>query len=128
MREQISTNQAPQAIGPYAQGVKVGGLVFTSGQIPIDPKTGALVPGDITQQMHQVMKNLKEVLRAGNSDFKDVIKSTIFLTDLKNFSLINEIYQSYLELPFPARSCVEVSALPKGALVEVEMIACRDEK
>jgi 2-iminobutanoate/2-iminopropanoate deaminase len=123
MREQISTDKAPEAIGPYAQAVKIGEMLFTSGQIPIDPKTGALVQGDIKEQMHQVMKNLQEVLKAAGGNFKDVVKTTIFLTDLNHFSLINEIYQSYLEQPYPARSCVEVSALPKGAQVEVEMIA-----
>lgn len=123
MRKQISTKDAPEAIGPYAQGVKIGELLFTSGQIPIDPKTGALVEGDITKQMHQVMKNLQAVLKAADGDFPNVVKATIFLTDLNNFSLINGIYESYLTKPYPARSCVEVSALPKGAQVEVELIA-----
>lgn len=119
----INTEKAPAAVGPYIQGSKVGSLVFTSGQLGMDPKTGEFVGSDVASQAHQAMKNLGEVLKAGGSDYKKVIRSLIFLTDMNDFAVVNEIYQSYFDEEFPARSCVEVSKLPKGGLVEIECIA-----
>jgi len=118
----ISTNSAPAAIGPYSQAIAVDGLLFASGQIPLSPETGAVVPGDIKEQAEQVMKNIAAVLAAAGSDFSQVIKTTCFLTDMDDFASFNEIY-SQCFTGKPARSCVAVSALPRGVLVEVEVIA-----
>lgn len=125
MKKVISTDNAPKAIGPYSQGIMVGDFIFISGQIPINPATGELVSGEdlITVQAHQSMKNLKSILESQNLSFENVIKTTIFITDMNNFSKVNEVYAEYFEGTYPARSCVEVSKLPKGALVEVEIIA-----
>lgn len=120
--EKINTQQAPAAIGPYSQAVRIGTLVYTSGQIPIDPATGAIEAQDITGQTEQVMKNLKAVLEAAGSGFDRTVKTLCFLTDMGNFAAFNEVYARYFTEK-PARSCVAVSALPKGALVEVEVIA-----
>lgn len=120
--EKINTQQAPAAIGPYSQAVRVGTLVYTSGQIPIDPTTGAIEAKDITGQTEQVMKNLKAVLEATGSSLDRAVKTLCFLTDMENFAAFNEVYARYFTEK-PARSCVAVSALPKGALVEVEVIA-----
>lgn len=127
MKKVISTDNAPKAIGPYSQGIMVGDFAFISGQIPINPATGELVSGEdlITVQAHQSMKNLKNILESQNLSFENVIKTTIFITDMNNFSKVNEVYAEYFEGTYPARSCVEVSKLPKGALVEVEVIAHR---
>ncbi|MCX7614557.1 MAG: RidA family protein [Clostridiales bacterium] len=122
-KTQIQTNNAPQAIGPYSQGIKIGNLVFTAGQIPINPKTGAIAEGGIEEQTKQVFENLKAVLLSANADFSDVVKTTVFLKDLKDFAKVNEIYAGYFQAPYPARSCVEVAALPKDVLIEVELIA-----
>ncbi len=127
MLKPIATKEAPEAIGPYSQAIRAGGFLFTSGQIPIDPGTGSLAGEDIKEQAHRVMKNLEAVLKAGGAGFGSVVKATIFLTDLGNFGLVNEIYESYLQKPYPARSCVEVGALPKGAGVEIEMVASLGE-
>lgn len=120
--EKINTQQAPAAIGPYSQAVRIGTLVYTSGQIPFDPATGAIEAQDITGQTEQVMKNLKAVLEAAGSGFDRAVKTLCFLTDMGNFAAFNEVYARYFTEK-PARSCVAVSALPKGALVEVEVIA-----
>lgn len=120
--EKINTQQAPAAIGPYSQAVRIGTLVYTSGQIPIDPATGAIEAKDITGQTEQVMKNLKAVLEATGSSLDRAVKTLCFLTDMGNFAAFNEVYARYFTEK-PARSCVAVSALPKGALVEVEVIA-----
>lgn len=125
MKEIIQSSSAPKAIGPYSQAVKVGDWLYLSGQIPLDPATGKLLDGDIVAQTHQVMKNLGEVLKAAELDFSHVVKSTIYLQDLQNFSKVNEIYASYLSAPFPARAAFEVAGLPMGAGVEIEMVACR---
>ena len=125
MKKIVSTSQAPQAIGPYNQAVidpKLG-LLFTSGQIGMDPQTGQLVGTDINSQTVRVFKNLKAVLEAGGCGFENVIKSTIFLKDMNDFTAVNEIYAEYFIKDFPARSTVEVARLPKDALVEIEMIA-----
>ncbi len=120
--EKIYTEKAPAAIGPYSQAVRVGTLVYTSGQIPIDPATGAVEVQDITGQTEQVMKNLVAVLEAAGSSCERAVKTLCFLTDMGNFAAFNEVYARYFTGK-PARSCVAVSALPKGALVEVEVIA-----
>ena len=118
----ISTETAPAAIGPYSQAMKVGNLVYTSGQIPIDPATGNIESQDITGQTEQVMKNLDAVLTAAGSSFGKAVKTLCFLKDLGDFAAFNEVYAKYFTGK-PARSCVAVAALPKGALVEVEVVA-----
>lgn len=122
--EIIQTEKAPAAIGPYSQAVVTGGLVFTSGQVPLDPATGALVGGDIAAQSEQVMKNLQALLEAAGSSLERAIKTTCFLADMADFAAFNEVYARYFT-GRPGRSCVAVKALPKGALVEVEVVAER---
>ena len=117
----IQTSNAPAAIGPYSQGMEVGGLVFTSGQIPVNPADGS-IPDGITAQAHQSCKNVGAVLRAAGSDFQKVIKTTCFLADMADFALFNTVYESYF-ISKPARSCVAVKSLPKGVLCEIEAIA-----
>jgi 2-iminobutanoate/2-iminopropanoate deaminase len=119
----IQTVDAPAAIGPYSQGVAVGNFVFTSGQIPLDPKTAEVVEGDIQVQTKQVMENLKAVLAAAGTDFNKVVKTTIFIKDMNDFSKINEVYAGYFSNEPPARSTVQVARLPKDVGVEIEMIA-----
>ena len=118
----ISTAAAPAAIGPYSQAMKTGNLLYTSGQIPIDPATGNVEAADITGQTEQVMQNLKAVLEAAGTSFDKAVKTLCFLTDMGNFAAFNEVYAKYFTSK-PARSCVAVSALPKGVLVEVEVVA-----
>ena len=118
----ISTDKAPAAIGPYSQAIISGGLVYTSGQIPIDPQTGSIDAVGITAQTEQVMKNLDAVLNAAGSSFEKAVKTTCFLADIADFAAFNEVYAKYFTGK-PARSCVAVRSLPKGALVEVEVIA-----
>ena len=122
MVNKISTDKAPAAIGPYSQAIVSSGLVFTSGQIPINPQSGNIEALDITAQTEQVMKNLGEVLRAAGSSYEKAIKTTCFLADISDFAAFNEVYSKYFTEK-PARSCVAVKSLPKGALVEVEVIA-----
>jgi 2-iminobutanoate/2-iminopropanoate deaminase len=122
----ISTPAAPAAIGPYSQAIRVGDMLFTSGQIPIDPKTGAFVPGGIMEQTTQVLENLKAVLAEAGLDLTHVVKTTVFLKLMADFAAMNEVYAVYLATPGaipPARSTVQVAALPKDALVEIEVIA-----
>lgn len=121
MIEKIASSAAPEAIGPYAQGVKLGNLVFTSGQIALDPKTGLLAENNITVQTEQVMQNLSAVLLSAGTDFSHVVKTTCYLTDMANFAEFNAVYGKYITSA--ARSCVAVAALPKGALVEVDLVA-----
>lgn len=125
MNEIVKTNQAPAAIGPYSQGVVVGDLVFTSGQIPLDPESGAMVGKDIAEQTHRVCKNLKAVLEAAGASLESAIKTVCFLSDMNDFAAFNEVYATYF-VNKPARSCVAVKSLPKGALVEVEVIAKKE--
>lgn len=120
--KKIHTDKAPAAIGPYSQATVVGGMVYSSGQIAINPETGNLVEGGIAEQTEQVMKNLGEVLSAAGSSFDKVVKTTCFLADIADFAVFNEIYGEYFTSK-PARSCVAVRDLPKGALCEVEVIA-----
>src|SRR6202044_3933925 len=116
-KQAIATTDAPPAIGPYSQAVRAGELVFLSGQIPLDPATGQLVPGDITAQTRRVIENLRAVLAAAGGSLGDVVRTTIYLTDLGHFAAVNEAYGSFLAAPFPARATVQVAALPKGAQV-----------
>jgi 2-iminobutanoate/2-iminopropanoate deaminase len=120
---EIKSAAAPAAIGPYSQAVRAGDYLYCSGQIPLVAETGALVAGGIAEQTHQVMSNLRAVLRAGGTDFSAVVKTTIFLADLTQFSVVNEIYAAFVGDPAPARGTVQVAALPKGALIEIEAIA-----
>ena len=122
-KEVINTNQAPAAIGPYVQATRLGDLVFTSGQIPLDPATMALVTGSIEVQAEQVMKNLLAVLEAAGATATTVVKTTCFLKNMEDFTAFNAVYAKYLGESAPARSCVEVARLPKDMLVEVEAIA-----
>jgi reactive intermediate/imine deaminase len=124
-KDAIATKDAPAAIGPYSQAVRAGDLVFLSGQIPLDPATGQLVEGDITAQTKRVMENLRAVLAAAGCGFADVVRTTIYLVDLGHFGKVNEAYGGCFEAPFPARATVQVSALPKGAQVEIDMVAVR---
>ncbi len=119
----ISTSKAPTAIGPYEQGIKVGSFIFTSGQIPINPKTNELVGGKIEDETKQVLRNLDEVLQAGGSSLDNAVKITVYLKDMSTFSRMNEIYQSFFIQNKPARTCVEVSELPKGVSVEMDAVA-----
>ncbi len=123
--KQISTNNAPAAIGPYSQALRTGNVMFVSGQIPVDPATG-LMADDIKAQAAQSLTNLKNILAAEGLTMRNVIKTTVFLEDLADFAAVNEVYATFFEAPYPARSCVEVCAIPKGAKVEIECIAVVD--
>ena len=123
--KQISTNNAPAAIGPYSQALRTGNMMFVSGQIPVDPATG-LMAEDIKAQAAQSLTNVKNILAAEGLTMKNVIKTTVFLADLADFAAVNEVYATFFEAPYPARSCVEVCAIPKGAGVEIECIAVVD--
>jgi 2-iminobutanoate/2-iminopropanoate deaminase len=123
MKKIISTSDAPAAIGPYSQAVRVGSTIYCAGQIPLDPKSGQIVAGGITEQTQRVMQNLTAVLKADKLTFEHVVKTTIFLTDFADFQTVNEIYGSHFKKDPPARSTVQVAALPKGARVEIEVIA-----
>jgi 2-iminobutanoate/2-iminopropanoate deaminase len=119
----IQSSQAPAAVGPYSHAVQSGPFLFCSGQIPLDPVTGQLVTGDIQAQTVRVLENLRAVLNAANLGFEQVVKTTVFLTDLQEFAAMNEVYGRYFSRAWPARSTVQVSGLPKGARVEIELIA-----
>ena len=121
----IQTNNAPAAIGPYSQAIEVNGFIFASGQIPIDPATGEFVEGGIKEQTRQSLLNAKSILIAAGTDLNHVVKTTVFLSDMANFTAMNEVYSTFFEQPFPARSAVAVKDLPKGALVEVEVLAAK---
>ena len=125
-REIISTDQAPAAIGPYSQAVKTNGLVFVSGQLPINPATGELVSGDIRAETRQTMTNVGAILSAAGSAFDRIIKTTLFISDMEQFAVINEVYAEFFAGNPPARACVEVARLPKDARVEVEAVAVAD--
>lgn len=120
---QVSTRQAPEAIGPYSQAIRVGGLLYTAGQIALDPANGKIVEGGVVAQTERVMKNLTAVLQAAGADWSKVVKTTVFLTDLGDFPVFNEVYGRYLGSARPARSTVQVSALPRNAVVEIELVA-----
>ena len=123
MRKPITTDKAPQAIGPYSQAIAAGQLLFLSGQTPLDPATGKLVDGGIAEQTHRVMSNLRAVLTAAGASFDNVVRTTIFLADMNDFTAVNEVYGSYFENPAPARACVQVAELPMKARVEIDALA-----
>lgn len=123
MRKVVHTDRAPKAVGPYSQGICAGDLVFTSGQVGLDPATGNMVAGGTTAQARQIMENLRAILEAANSDFSKVVKVTVYLSNINDFSDFNEVYSEYFLSDPPARSAFQVAALPLGALVEIEMIA-----
>ena len=125
MKEIITASHAPAAIGPYSHAVQVGDLLFTSGQIPLVPETGKIVEGGIEAQAEQVLNNLASVLEAAGMDFSNVVKTTVFLTDLADFATVNAIYATHFPSAPPARSCVQVAKLPAGARMEMELIASR---
>lgn len=121
--ETISTKNAPAAIGPYSQAIKVGNLIYTSGQIPIDPATGALVAGGIKEQTRQSLLNIQAILKEAGISMSSVVKTTVFMADMNDFADMNAVYAEFFTEPYPARSAVAVKALPKGALVEIEVVA-----
>lgn len=123
MKQAITSTAAPAAIGPYSQAIRAGNLLFLSGQIPLDPSTGQIVEGGVRVQTLQVMMNLRAVLEAAGVDFPALVKTTIFLQDLADFAVVNEVYASFLQAPFPARATVEVARLPRDVLVEIDGIA-----
>ena len=123
MKKVIATPDAPAAVGPYSQAIAVGGLLFCAGQIPLDPATGEIVAGDVAAQTERVCANIAAVLKAGGMTFTNVVKSTVFLTDMANFGAMNAVYAKYFTEPFPARSTVAVVGLPRGAMVEIEVLA-----
>ena len=123
MKQVIHTDTAPAAIGPYSQAIQIGDLLFVSGQVPIDPSTGAIVEGDIKAQAQQSLNNLKAILNAAGTNMGAVVKTTVFLADMNDFAAMNEVYAQFFQEPFPARSAVQVARLPKDAKVEIEAIA-----
>ncbi len=122
MMEAIATPEAPGAIGPFSQAIKMGDLLFVSGQLPIDPATGEFVSNDPVEQARQCLKNIAAIARAAGSGIEKTVKTTVLLTDLSNFADINNEYATFFQKPYPARACYQVSALPKGALVEIEAV------
>ena len=125
-KKQIATPNAPSAIGPYSQAVEAGNMVFVSGQIALDPQSGEVVPGNIEVQAKRIMESLRMILMEAGCEFNNVVKSNIYLTDLNDFAKVNEIYGSYFKEPYPARATVEVSSLPKGVALEIDVIAVKD--
>lgn len=124
--EKIFASKAPAAIGPYSQAIRVGNLVFASGQIPIDPATGVFVPGGIKEQTRQSLTNVKTILEAAGLTMKNVVKTTVFMADMNDFAEMNGVYAEFFKEPYPARSAVAVKALPKGALGEIEVVAAAE--
>lgn len=123
MKQVIHTDKAPAAIGPYSQAIQIGQLLFTSGQVPIDPETGAIVEGGIQEQARQSLNNIKAILNASGTNMGAVVKTTVFLQDMNDFAAMNEVYAQFFQEPYPARSAVQVARLPKDVLVEIEAIA-----
>jgi 2-iminobutanoate/2-iminopropanoate deaminase len=121
----LHTNNAPAAIGPYSQAVEAGGFVFASGQIPIDPTTGKFAEGGIKEQTRQSLTNVQNILKEASLTLANVVKTTVFLSDMDNFAAMNEVYAEFFQQPYPARSAVAVKTLPKGALVEIEVVAAK---
>lgn len=121
----ISTSNAPAAIGPYSQAIEAGNTIYVSGQLPIDPATGAFAPGGIQEQTRQSLTNVQSILREAGVDLKNVVKTTVMLSDIANFAAMNEVYAQFFAAPFPARSAFAVRDLPKGALVEIEVVAAK---
>lgn len=123
MKIEVATQEAPGAVGPYSQGIRTGNLLFISGQIPIDPKAGKIVADTVEGQTIQVMKNIEAILKSQGLSFANVVKTTVYMIDLKEFAKFNEVYAQHLKAPYPARATVEVSALPLGARIEIETLA-----
>jgi 2-iminobutanoate/2-iminopropanoate deaminase len=123
MRQAVSSESAPTAIGPYSQAIRAGSLLFLSGQIPLDPATGSMVDGDIAAQTHRVFANLRAILEAAGASFDNVVKTTVYLADMNDFATVNEIYGTYFSSPAPARATVQAARLPKDARVEIDLIA-----
>lgn len=123
MKQVIHTDSAPAAIGPYSQAIQIGQLLFTSGQVPIAPETGAIVEGGIQEQARQSLNNIKAILNAAGTNMGAVVKTTVFLQDMNDFAAMNEVYAQFFQEPYPARSAVQVARLPKDVLVEIEAIA-----
>ena len=123
MRQAVSSESAPTAIGPYSQAIRAGSLLFLSGQIPLDPATGSMVDGDIAAQTHRVFANLRAILEAAGASFDNVVKTTVYLADMNDFGTVNEIYGTYFSSPAPARATVQAARLPKDARVEIDLIA-----
>jgi len=119
----ITTSKAPAAIGPYSQGIAAGRMIFTSGQLPADPESGAIVPGGIAEQARQALTNLRSVLEEAGASLDNVVKTLVFLKDMNDFAAFNAVYAEFFREPYPARSCVEAARLPKDALIEIEAIA-----
>ena len=126
MKTPIATTQAPAAIGPYSQAIEAGGLVFVSGQLPIDPATGEFAQGGIKELTRQSLENMKAILATAGRTLDNVVKTTVFLADMADFAEMNEVYAEYFQAPFPARSAVALKTLPQGARVEIERIACQE--
>lgn len=122
MKKEISTDRAPAAIGPYSQAIEIGNMVFTSGMIPIDPKTGELVTGNVEAQAEQAFQNLKNLIEASGASMEKVVKTVVFIKDMEDFAKINEVYAKFFAEPYPARSCVQAARLPKDVAVEIEAI------
>jgi len=123
MREIVTSDRGPKPIGPYSQAVKANGFIFLSGQVGLDPKTGEMIPGDIRQQTERTLENIKGILEGSGSNLHHVVKATVFLKDMNDFSAMNEVYGRYFTTTPPARSTVQVARLPKDALVEIEVVA-----
>ena len=123
MRQGIATDNAPRALGPYSQAIRAGQFLFVSGQVPIDPRTGDLVEGSIEVQTHRVMRNIGEILKAGGVSYDGVVRTTVFLADMSDYVAMNDVYGTYFGAPAPARATVQVARLPKGARVEIDVIA-----
>ncbi len=126
MKKVIASPEAPTAVGPYSQAIAVGNTLYCAGQIPLNPATGELIEGDVKAQTERVLENLGGVLRANGMTYADVVKTTVFLTDLANFAAMNEVYARYFSEPFPARSTIQVAGLPKGSQVEIEALAIKE--
>jgi 2-iminobutanoate/2-iminopropanoate deaminase len=126
MRQAVASDDAPKAIGPYSQAVRAGSLLFVSGQIPLDPATGALVDGDIAAQTHRVFANLRAILEAAGASLDHVVRATVYLADMDDFAVVNEVYGGYFSSPAPARATVQAARLPKDARVEIDVIASFD--
>ena len=126
MRQAVATEDAPKAIGPYSQAIRAGSLLFVSGQIPLDPATGGLVEGDIAAQTHRVFANLRAILEAAGASLDHVVRATVYLADMNDFAVVNEVYGGYFSDPAPARATVQAARLPKDARVEIDVIASLD--
>ena len=126
IRDRISTDKAPAAIGPYSQAIEVNGMIYTSGMIPIDPSTGELVTGSVEAQAEQAISNLEALLAASGSSIEKAVKTVVFISNMDDFGKINEVYAKHFKEPYPARSCVQVARLPKDVAIEIEAVAVKN--